>query len=70
MDFLGFIVGTNGIRIDPEKIRSIIEWPTPKTIKDVQVFLGLANYNRKFIKDYSKLALLLTQLTRKDIRFR
>ena len=49
VDFLGFIVSTRGIRIDPEKIQSIIEQLTPKTVKDIQSFLGLANYNRKFI---------------------
>ena len=54
--FLGFVIGTNGIRIDPEKTKSITEWKEPTTVKEVQAFLGLANYNRKFVKDYSKLA--------------
>ena len=70
VDFLGFIVGTKGIRMDPDKIQSIMEWPTPKSVKDVQSYLGLANYNRKFIKDYSKIATPLTNLTRKDTEFR
>ena len=69
VDFLGFIVSVNGIRMDPEKITSIMEWPAPETVKDVQAFLGLANYNRKFIQDYSKIATPLTNLTRKDIVF-
>ena len=68
--FLGFIIGTNGIKIDPEKTSSIRDWPTPKNVKDIQSFLGLANYNRKFVKDYSKLATPLTNLTRKDISFK
>ena len=67
VDFLGFIVGVNGIRMDPEKIKSIMEWPTPKTVRDVQAFLRLANYNRKFIKDYLRIATPLTNLTKKDI---
>ena len=70
VDFLGFIVGVNGIRMDPEKIKSIMDWPTPQTIKDVQAFLGLANYNRKFIQDYSKIATPLTNLTKKEVEFR
>lgn len=68
--FLGFIVGTYGIQIDPDKVKSVLEWPTPKTVKEVQSFLGLANYNRRFIKDYSKIAIPLTELTKKDVEFR
>jgi len=67
--FLGFIMSQNGIKIDPEKTKSIEEWPTPKNLTEVQSFLGLANYNRKFIKDYSKQATPLTKLTRKDEPF-
>lgn len=68
-EFLGFIIGVDGIRIDPSKITSIKEWPTPKTVKDVQSFLGLANYNRKFIAGYSQTALPLVELTKKDTPF-
>ena len=68
--FLGFIIGTRGVRIDPEKTKSITEWKQPATVKEVQSFLGLTNYNRKFIKDYSKIALPLTTLTRKDTEFK
>ena len=70
VEFLGFIVGINGVKIDPTKTKSVQEWPTPKTIKDVQSFLGFTNYNRKFVKDYSKLALPLTTLTKKDTEFK
>ena len=69
VDFLGFIVGVHGIKMDPEKIQAIKDWPTPNSVKDVQAFLGLANYNRKFISDYSKLATPLTNLTKKDTNF-
>ncbi|CAA77891.1 Reverse Transcriptase, partial [Cladosporium fulvum T-1 virus] len=68
--FLGFIISTTGITIDPAKTQSIREWPEPKTVKDVQSFLGLANYNRKFIKDYSKTAAPMTMLTRKDVNWK
>ena len=70
LDFLGFIVGRNGLRLDPNKVKSILEWPVPNTVKDVQAFLGLANYNRKFIENYSKIAQPLTELTRKDTAFK
>jgi hypothetical protein len=69
LEFLGFIVGRDGIQLDPDKIKSIWQWPQPKTVRDVQAFLGLANYNRKFIENYSKIATPLTELTKKDIRF-
>lgn len=68
--FLGFIISTKGIRIDPKKTESIQDWPTLKTVKDVQSFLGLANYNRKFIEGYSKVAKPLTELTKKDIKWK
>lgn len=68
--FLGFIIGTDGVKIDPEKTKSIEEWPTPKTVRDIQSFLGLANYNRKFIPEYSKVAIPLTKLTKKDTPFK
>lgn len=68
--FLGFIIGTDGIKIDPEKTKSVNEWPTPKTVKDIQSFLGLANYNRKFIPNYSRIAMPLTKLTKKDTPFK
>jgi transposase InsO family protein len=69
IEFLGFLIGTDGIKIDPKKTTSIVEWPIPKTVKDVQAFLGLANYNRKFVKDYSRIATPLTNLTKKDQQF-
>ena len=56
--------------MDSAKIKDVQEWLVPKTVKDIQSFLGLANYNRKFIKDYSKKTLSLTELTKKDIKFR
>ena len=42
--FLGVVIGPEGIKMEEEKIKGVLEWPTPKCIKDVQKFLGLANY--------------------------
>jgi len=66
VEFLGHIVGRNGIRMSDTKIKTVIEWEAPKTVKDVQSFLGFINFNRQFIKDFSKKALPLSKLTRKD----
>jgi hypothetical protein len=67
--FLGLIVSKEGIRMDPSKVATILEWQTPRTVKDVQAFLGFANFYRRFIKAYSREVKPLTELTRKNIEF-
>ena len=67
--YLGLIITTEGIRMDPAKVDTIVNWPTLINVKDVQSFLGFANFYRRFIYGYSKLAAPLTQLTKKDIVF-
>ena len=52
--------------MDSEKIEAVLDWPEPQSIKDVQAFLGLANFNRRFIKNYLRIAVLLTDLTKKS----
>jgi hypothetical protein len=63
--FLGHIISPGKIEMDPEKIQTILDWPTPKKVKDVQQFNGLANYYTKFIAQFSKKN-TLTELTKKD----
>ena len=68
--YLGFIIDTvRGIRMDPEKVRAILEWEAPKTVKGVRSFLGFANFYRTFIKDYSTICGPITKLTHKDTVF-
>ena len=64
--FLGVIIGEDGVRIEKEKVQGIIEWPVPKSMKDVQKFLELANYYRWFVKDFAMIAKPLYKTTRKD----
>ena len=68
--FLGHLVGREGLRVDPTKVDSVKNWPEPVDVTQVRQFLGLTNYFRKFIKDYSTLAAPLNDLTRKDTNFR
>jgi hypothetical protein len=67
--YLGLIVGTSGIRMDPSKVAAVVDWPKPLSVKDVQSFLGFANFYRRFIKNFAKKALPLTKLTKKDTPF-
>ena len=64
--FLGVIIGEDGVRIEKENVQGVIEWPVPKSVKDVQKFLGLANYYRRFVKDFAKIARPLHEMTRKE----
>ena len=51
--FLGVIIGPNGIEMEKEKVDGVLSWPEPKNVKDVRKFLGLANYYRRFIKNFA-----------------
>jgi len=65
-EFLGFVVSDQGVSMDPSKTEVITNWPVPKSVHDVQVFLGFCNFYRKFIPQYSRTAYPLTQLLRKE----
>jgi hypothetical protein len=67
--FLGFIVSTKGITVDPTKVEVVVNWRQPTTVKSVQSFLRFYNFYRSFIKDYSRIAKPLHSLTRSDIQF-
>ncbi|TLD05659.1 reverse transcriptase domain protein [Venturia nashicola] len=67
--FLGYIVGREGLKMDQKKIEAVTSWPKPNSVREVQSFLGFANFYRQFIKDYSKIAAPLTELTKKDKEF-
>nr|GEV44508.1 hypothetical protein [Tanacetum cinerariifolium] len=67
--FLGHVIDSRGIYVDPAKIESIKDWASPKTPTEIHQFLGLAGYNRRFIKGFSKIAKSMTKLTQKGLRF-
>jgi RNase H-like domain found in reverse transcriptase/Reverse transcriptase (RNA-dependent DNA polymerase)/Integrase zinc binding domain/Chromo (CHRromatin Organisation MOdifier) domain/Integrase core domain len=68
--FVGFLVSDTGIRMDPAKVKAVTEWPQPQSVHDIQVFLGFANFYRRFIDNYSDIVKPLTTLLRKDVVFR
>ena len=67
MTFVGYMVSKAGIGMDPAKVSAILNWPSPKSVKEVQYFLGFAIFYRKFILHYCALTAPLTTLTRKGV---
>ena len=63
---MGHIVSHEGVKVDPNKIKSIKEWKFPTTIKQLWGFLGLTGYYRKFVKNYGRIVAPLTTLLKKD----
>jgi len=64
--FLGVVIRLEGIKMEEEKVKGVLDWPTLKGVKDVQKFLGLANYYLQFIKDFVAIARLLHNMVKKD----
>jgi hypothetical protein len=60
--FLGYRVGTAGVSMDPRKVQTILDWPVPENFRDIQVFLGFANFYRRFVLRYSKVVRPMTDL--------
>ncbi|XP_068332919.1 uncharacterized protein [Pyrus communis] len=67
--FLGHIISAQGVLVDPQKVAAVENWEQPRTVTEVRSFLGLAGYYRRFVKNFSVIALPLTRLTRKDVKF-
>ena len=65
VDFVGYIISKDGVSVNPANNESVETWPTPKSVKEVQSFLGFLNFFRRFIPNFSSLALPLTSLTKK-----
>jgi len=70
VNFLGVVIGQGKIEMEKDKVAGVLNWPVPKTVKDVRKFLGLANYYRQFVKDFAKLARPLNNLTRKEEKWK
>lgn len=66
--FLGHILSETGVEVDPEKTEKVRNFPIPKSQKELRSFLGLCNFYRRFVKDYSKICIPLNSLLKKDVR--
>ncbi len=69
VEFLGYIISSNGISMDPAKVQTVLDWKTPCSVRDVQCFLGFSNVYRKLINRHSEVVLPLVHLTKKNCSF-
>jgi len=70
VEFLGVVIGPKGVEMQKKKVKEVLKWPVPRNVKEVQKFLGLANYYRRFIKDFARIAVPLHMLVRKKQKWK
>ncbi|CAI7885208.1 unnamed protein product [Closterium sp. NIES-54] len=70
VQFLGHMVSAQGVHVDPKKIKAVRTWKTPENVKELQQFLGFANYYNRFVPQYAKIATPLTNLLKKNTPFK
>ena len=63
---VGVVIGPEGIKIEEKKVKGVLDWPTPKCVKDIQKFLGLMNYYHRFIQDFATIARPLQNIVKKN----
>jgi len=70
VEFLGVVISPKGVEMQKEKVEGVLSWPVPRNVKEVQKFLGLANYYRRFIENFARIAALLHMLVRKEQKWK
>ena len=66
VEYLGHILSHEGVKVDPNKIKSMTEWPIPKTLKNIRGFLGLGWYYHEVVKNYDQITTTLIELLKKE----
>ena len=69
LQYLGFVLSGKGISVSPDKVKAVTDYPTPRNVKDVRGFLGLASFYRRLVPRFAGVSKPLTELTRKDRQF-
>ncbi|KAI0519672.1 hypothetical protein KFK09_007126 [Dendrobium nobile] len=69
VNFLGHVIGNGEISVDQHKVQAIADWPRPTTVTEIRSFLGLAGYYRRFVEGFSRIAMPLSRLTQKAVKF-
>ena len=69
VEFLGVVIELDGVKMEKEKVQGVVKWPVPRSVRNMQKFLVLANYCRQFVKDFIRVAKPLHEMTRKDIKW-
>ena len=70
VEFLGVVIGPRGVEMQKEKVERVLNWPAPRNVKEVQKFLGFANYYRRFIKNFARIVAPLHILVRKGQKWK
>ena len=70
VEFLGVVISPKGVEMQKKKVEGVLNWPVPRNVKEVQKFLGLANYYRRFIKNFARIAAPLHALVRKEQKWK
>ena len=70
VEFLGVVISPKGVEMQKKKVEGVLSWPAPRNVKEVQKFLGLANYYRRFIENFARIAAPLHMLVRKEQKWK